>query len=70
MKWHENIVDMINKSNKLEMRKHDQMQKLDARRCGSGHARHQSMQAMRILAKARVEVLNGIRQCFRVRERR
>ena len=46
------------------------MQKLDVRRCDSGHVRYWNIQTMRMFAKANLEVLNDIRQYFRVRERR
>ena len=46
------------------------MQKLDVRRCDSGHVRYWNIQTMRMIAKARVEVLNDIGQYFKVHKRR
>ena len=57
---------MIENSNKLEMKKYARMQKLDVRRCDSGHASYWNIQTMKTFAKARLDALNNIRQFFRL----
>ena len=63
--WHKNIVTMINESNKPEMKKYVQMQKLDLNASTNVKIRQWNLQTMRMFKIVRTELLNDIRQYFR-----
>ena len=65
-KLHKNIIEMIEKSNKLEMKKHAWMQKIDVGQYNSMHVRYYNIQTMRVFSKAILELLNGIGQHFQI----
>ena len=48
------------------MKKCVRMQKLDMRRCDNGCMQYQNIQTMRMFSKEITEVLNDIRQYFRI----
>ena len=64
--WHKKIVRMIESSNKPEMIRYLRMQRIDVSRCSNACIRNWNMLAMKMHSKAREEVLNDIRNYFRV----
>ena len=65
---HENIIEHIESSDKLEMIKCIRSQKIDMRRCDSGHMRHWNIQTMRMFSKARIEIQTTLGNFSKERE--
>ena len=64
---HNNIASMIERSNKPEMLKYLRMQRLEVSRSSNGCNRNWNMLAMKLCSEAKEEVLNDMRNYFRVR---
>jgi len=58
--WYENIVKLIKKSNKSQMRNFLHMHKLDIQRCDSAYIKYWNLGAMKMFNSIKEEILNDI----------
>ena len=62
--WYENIIDLINRENRPEMKRYLRQQEIDVQRCDVSYIRHWILGALKMRKITREEKVNDIRRYF------